>query len=264
MDASSFHARLAFATDLIQEAGNVALGYFRRLDTLVVKSKGLQDMASEADLNTEILIRDRLKAGFSEDAFFGEETGCSEFAEDAGIWVVDPIDGTQPFLSGLCSWCISIAYVLGGKLEMGLVYSPGRQELFSGGLQAPATLNGNAIRVSSAGGLTNGIVGVGYSPRVTPGEFLPLFSNLLRSGGTFYREGSGALTLCYVACGRLIGYVEPHINSWDCLGAIAVIQAAGGQINDFLANEGLWKGNRIIAGPPTLYPDLEGLFTKAI
>jgi myo-inositol-1(or 4)-monophosphatase len=76
----------------------------------------------------------------------------------------------------------------------------------------------------------------------------------------FYREGSGALTLCYVACARLIGYVEPHINSWDCLGALAVIQAAGGQINDFLANESIWKGNRIIAGPPALYPTLEGLF----
>jgi len=260
MDASSFHARLSFATDLIQEAGNVALGYFRRLDTLIVKSKGVQDMASEADLNTEILIRDRLKARFPEDAFLGEETGRSEVAEDRGIWVVDPIDGTQPFLSGLGSWCISIAYVLGGKLELGLVYSPVRQELFSGGLQATAALNGNAIHVSTAGRLTDGIVGVGYSPRVKPDEFLPLFSNLLRNGGTFYREGSGALTLCYVACARLIGYVEQHINSWDCLGALAVIQAAGGQINDFLANEGLWKGNRIIAGPPALYPALESLF----
>ena len=76
----------------------------------------------------------------------------------------------------------------------------------------------------------------------------------------FHRGGSGALTLCYVACGRLIGYVEPHINSWDCLGALAVVQAAGGTINNFLSDDGLWQGNRVIAGPATLYPTLASLF----
>lgn len=75
----------------------------------------------------------------------------------------------------------------------------------------------------------------------------------------FYRDGSGALALCYVACGRLIGYVEPHINSWDCLGAIAVIEAAGGTVSDFLANDGLWKGNRLLAGSAALYPKLVAL-----
>ena len=76
----------------------------------------------------------------------------------------------------------------------------------------------------------------------------------------FHREGSGALTLCYVACGRLIGYVEPHINSWDCLGALAVVQAAGGTINNFLSGDGLWQGNRVIAGSAALYPTLASLF----
>ncbi|HEY6842017.1 MAG TPA: inositol monophosphatase family protein, partial [Chthoniobacterales bacterium] len=117
------------------------------------------------------------------------------------------------------------------------------------------------IRISAATRLTEGIVGVGYSPRVKPDEFLRLFSRLLNQGAMFYRDGSGALTLCYVACGRLIGYVEPHINSWDCLAALAIIQAAGGTISDFLSNDGLWKGNRLIAGPPSLYPTLSQLFS---
>ena len=209
-----------------------------------MRSKGQQDMASEADLNTELLIRDRLRERFPEDAFLGEETGRTEFATGQGIWVVDPIDGTQPFISGLSGWCVSIAFVLNGTLELGLVYGPARGELFAGRRGAPATLNGRTIHVSTADRLTNGIVGVGYSPRVRPDEFLPLFSRLLEQGAMFYREGCGALTLCYVACGRLIGYIEPHINSWDCLGALAVIQAAGGTINDFLSEDGLWKGNR--------------------
>ena len=260
MDPTAFHQRFIFAEKLVREAGELALDYFRSLDTLVVKSKGQQDMATQADVNTEILIRDRLKARFPHDAFLGEETGRTGFSHDQGIWVVDPIDGTQPFISGLSGWCVSIAFVLGGQLQMGFVYGPARQELFAGGQQAAATLNGSPIRVSTATRLTDGIVGVGYSPRVKPENFLPLFSKLLHGGGMFYREGCGALALCYVACARLIGYVEPHINSWDCLGALGVIQAAGGQINDFLAGESLWNGNRVIAGPPLLYPALEELF----
>jgi myo-inositol-1(or 4)-monophosphatase len=107
---------------------------------------------------------------------------------------------------------------------------------------------------------TGGIGGVGYSPRVKPDDFLQVFSKLLQRGGMFYREGSGVLTLCYVASGSLIGYVEQHINSWNCLGALAIIQAAGGKTNEFLANDGLWKGNRLIAGPEALYPTLESFF----
>jgi myo-inositol-1(or 4)-monophosphatase len=253
-------SRCEFASDLIKEAGQLALDYFHRLGTLTIKQKGEQDMASEADLNVEMLIRGRLQSRFPEDAFLGEETGHTEFSMGQGVWVVDPIDGTQPFINGLAGWCVSIAFVLDGKLQMGLVYGPARGELFQGCLGQSATLNGNRIRVANATRLTDGILGVGYSPRVKPAEFLPLFSRLLDQGSMFYREGCGALALCYVAAGRLIGYVEPHINSWDCLGALAVVQSAGGVINDFLADEGLWKGNRVIAGPPTLYPTLAGLF----
>ena len=260
MDSSSINERFDFGLDLIQQAGELALSYFRRLDTLLVHSKGPQDMASEADLNTELLIRDRLKEKFPEDAFLGEETGRTDFAPGQGIWVVDPIDGTQPFISGLTGWCVSIAFVLNEILEIGLVFSPARGELFAGNRGRGATLNGKAIRVSEATRLTDGIVGVGYSPRVRPEEFLALFSRLLDQGAMFYRDGSGALALCYVAGGRLIGYVEPHINSWDCLGALAVIQAAGGTISDFLSNDGLWKGNRLVAGPAALYPALSDLF----
>lgn len=262
MDSAALQQRFDFASRLIEEAGALAFSYFKRLDTLAIKSKGQQDMATEADLNTEILIRDRLKQQFPQDGFLGEETGRSELEGAEGIWVVDPIDGTQPFISGMGSWCVSIAFVANEVLEMGFVACPTRGEVFVGRRGHSATLNGKPIHVGGASRLTDGIVGVGYSPRVTPDEFLPMFGRLLRQGAMFYREGSGALTLCSVACGRLIGYVEPHINSWDCLGALAVIQSAGGQISDFLADDGLWKGNRVIAGPASLFPVLEAVFEE--
>ena len=259
MDAKALDERFAFAAKLVEEAGALALGYFNNRDTLIIKSKGLQDMASQADVATEVLIRDALRARFPGDGFLGEETGRGDLGSADCIWVVDPIDGTQPFVNGLSSWCVSIGLLVNGTIEMGFVTAPARNERFAGRRGHPATLNGKPIRVAGAASLTEGMLATGYSPRLKPDAYLALFGSVLRQGGTFYRDGSGALSLCYVAAGRLIGYVEPHINSWDCLGALAVIQSAGGEFNDFLANDGLWKGNPIIASGPRLMPTLRAL-----
>jgi myo-inositol-1(or 4)-monophosphatase len=252
--------RYEFALALIKDAGALAHSYFKKRNELTIKSKGMQDMVSEADLNTELLIRNRIEAQFPHDAFLGEETGLSDFEPKQGIWVVDPIDGTQPFVSGMSSWCVSIAFVKDGALQFGMVFAPERGELFSGGIGFPATLNGNPVERHPGRSVREGITGVGYSMRVKPQAYLDFFGRLLSEGGMFYRDGSGALTLCYVACGRLVGYVEPHINSWDCLGAIAVIHAAGLKTNDFLGNDGLRKGNWLIAGNGEVYEALENIY----
>jgi myo-inositol-1(or 4)-monophosphatase len=255
-DNNDIAARYQLGLDVIRDAGQLALGYFRNRDALTIKSKGLQDVVSEGDLNTELLIKDRIEKHFPQDAFLGEETGITEFGPDQGIWVVDPIDGTQPFVSGMSSWCVSIAFVMSGELKFGMVYAPDRDELFAGGIDFPATLNGQPVKRHPGTSIREGICGVGFSPRVSPDRFLDIFTRLLQRGGTFYRDGSGALTLCYVASGSLLGYFEVHINSWDCLGAIAVIRAAGLKTSDFLANDGLRKGNPLIVGNEAVYAEL--------
>ncbi|MBE7182879.1 MAG: inositol monophosphatase [Methylobacterium mesophilicum] len=256
MDRSELDARFQFALDLIREAGALALNYFGKRKDLTIKSKGMQDLASEADLETELLIRRKLEARWPDDAFLGEETGTSDYRPEQGIWVVDPIDGTQPFICGMSSWCVSIAFVLDGTLRFGAVFAPARDELFAGGEGFPAMLNGEPVERSAAEALNQGITGFGYSPRVSHGDVAPVFERLLEANGTFYRDGSGALSLCYVAAGRLIGYIEPHINSWDCLGAVAVIRAAGLQTSDFLQGDALHEGNWLVAGAPAVYGEL--------
>ncbi len=251
--------RFDFGLGLIREAGELALSYFNARDSLTIQNKGPQDLASEADLNTELLIRDRLAKAFPDDAFLGEETEPTAYSEGQGIWVVDPIDGTQPFICGLTSWCVSIAFVKGGRLQFGMVYAPARDELFAGGLGIPATLNGKAISGSRAASIREGLTATGFSPKSGADQFLPSFDRFIRAGGMFYRDGSGALGLCYVAAGRLIGFFEPVIRSWDCLGGIAVIHAAGLRTNDFLSGDGLFKGNPIIAGNDAVYAELESI-----
>jgi myo-inositol-1(or 4)-monophosphatase len=251
--------RFEIAQSVILEAGAFANEYFARIGTLTIKNKGTHDLVSEADLNTEVLIRNSLAKHFPEDAFFGEESGYTSLEAKRGVWVVDPIDGTQPFLSGMPNWCISIAYVLDGTLEFGLVYNPPCNELFSGGKGFPATVNGRPIAVHRGTDLSAGLVSIGFSPR-SPHSFLfSSLTKLLDQRGMFFRNGSGALSLAYVASGRLLGHVEPHMHSWDCLGAIAIIEAAGGRVNDFLVGDALLKGNRVVAGSPAVFEQLESL-----
>jgi myo-inositol-1(or 4)-monophosphatase len=88
-----------------------------------------------------------------------------------------------------------------------------------------------------------------------------MFGQFIERGGMFYRNGSGALMLCDVAAGRLLGYIEPHINSWDCVGALAVVHAAELESNDFLANDGLRNGNWLVAGSAPVREELEAVWT---
>jgi myo-inositol-1(or 4)-monophosphatase len=249
-------ARHDAAREVIEEAGALAQSYFERVGALPVRSKGMQDVVTEADVAVEELIRRRLVERFPGDAFVGEETARTAPAPGQGVWVVDPIDGTQPFISGMTGWCVSIAFVLDGALEFGFVASPAQGELFAGGRGRAATLNDVPVRLHPGRALTDGIVAVGYSPRIGPADILPVFDRLLTAGGTYFRNGSGALGLCYVACGRLLGYVEPHIDSWDCLGGVAAVLAAGGRTNDYLSGDALLSGNRLVAGPPAVFEAL--------
>lgn len=255
--------RFEVGSALIAEAGALALGYFERVDTLVPRAKGRQDMISEADLAVERLIHERLAKRFSEDAFLGEETGRDDVHGARGIWVVDPIDGTQPFLLGLTSWCVSIGFVVGDVCEMGFVAAPAREEVFIGRRGHGATLNGRPIQVSASTRLDDGLVCVGMSPRISADQILACMEPVLRAGAVYYREGSGALSLCYVAAGRLIGYLEPQLNAWDGAGGAAIVAAAGGSVNPFLAGDGLWHGGPIAATTPALFPTLLGIAQAA-
>ncbi len=256
MPSVNEHERFEFAQNLIIEAGDLALQYFASVNELSIMSKGAQDMVSEADIAVEKLIRNRLMAEYPDDGYLGEETGHEAATGDSGIWVVDPIDGTQPFLSGLSTWCISIAYVRSNEVLLGMVNNPAAGELFIGGVGRTAELNGQPIAPRQDASVGDGLTYLGCNPRLRPEQVVPVLDRLLRAGGMFVRNGSGALGLCDVACGRLIGYVEAHINSWDCLGGIAVCRSAGVRVSDYLTADSIFVGGPLVAGLPQAFDQL--------
>jgi myo-inositol-1(or 4)-monophosphatase len=250
--------RFEFACAIIKDAGALALDYFRKFETLEVKSKGVQDMASEADVETEKLIERAVKGRYGGDAFLGEENPEAYVSKPGkGTWIIDPVDGTQPFVNGIASWCISIAYIENNQFSFGVVYDPNLDELFAAQAGRGATMNGRPIQASAASSLLDGLVSVGFSNRVTPEDTLGPLARLMHANGMFHRSGSGALSLAYVAAGRLIGYFEPHMNSWDFAASALIIKEAGGVINDCLPDEqAMIKGSLVLAAAPGVYDEL--------
>lgn len=251
------HAEAAVAA--AREGGAIALAHFRNLAALTVENKGVQDPVSEADRETERAIKARLTSLFPDDAFVGEETGAEGVDGRRGAWVVDPIDGTQPFLLGLPTWCVSIAYVAEDELQVGVIYNPVTDDLYLAQRGGGATLNGQPMKVSTARAISEGLTGMGCSSRTTPAELGHIAEGLRSADGMYHRIGSGALTLAYVATGQLIGYIEMHINAWDCLAAILLVEEAGGRVNPFLAENGVTGGGPIIAAAPGVFDEIAGL-----
>jgi myo-inositol-1(or 4)-monophosphatase len=259
LSVADLEARFAFAIGLIREAGALALRYYQDLGSLDVQLKGPQDHFSEADVLTEKLIRSALTQRFPHDAFVGEESGGSPMSAGDPVWVVDPIDGTQPFLLELPTWCISIALVANDGIQIGLVLNPVTDELYAARHGFGATLSGRPIHVREAKALTDGLTTVGCSPRTAPTDLGVIMERLLAGGGMFHRTGSGALSLCYVAAGRMIGYVEMHINAWDCLAAILIVEESGGRVSPFLADFGVTGGGVIVAASPGVFDEVAAL-----
>ena len=250
-DADPMQLRWLAAQAVAREAGALARRRFSDA-SFEVGFKGPHDYLTEVDGETEELIAARLHGAFPRDGFIGEETAGRPAPDGGAVWVVDPIDGTANFARGIPHFCVSIACVLEGAIEVGVIYDPVCDELFTARRGGGAFLNGAPIKPSDATSLANSSVEVGWNLRAGASKYIDLLRRVALWGASPFRTGSGALGVAYVAAGRRDGYVEHHINAWDCLAAILLVKEAGGYVSDFLAGDGLTKGNPLIACAPGL------------
>lgn len=248
MKSKELDARQSALATLAGEAGELARRLFLDRDRLAVSMKGAQDYLTAADTAVEKFIVERLAALFPEDAVLGEEGGRHGAGE--AIWVIDPIDGTENFAHGMGHFCVSIAFAEGRNVLLGALAAPMYDELYLARRGGGATLNGRRMRASATVTMARSVIELGWSARRPAANYTALIERVLAAGATFRRVGSGALGLAYVADGRTEGYCELHINSWDSLAGILLVEEAGGWVNDFLAGEGLMRGNEIIAVAP--------------
>ena len=252
--------RFDLARTVALEAGAKALAFFNAREQLIVETKAHpHDVVSIADREVEELIRSRIAAQFPQDAVLGEEYGVS--AGTSGfVWVIDPIDGTSPFVNGMPTWCVSIAVLRAEDIVIGVIHAPCNDELYAAADGLGATLNGKTLKLDASRTIRNAVTGIGANNHVTPARVAAIVEKLLSEGGNFIRNGSGALMLAYVAAGRLVGYYEPYMHAWDCMAGYGLVKEAGGWHYPFPAKgDGLTRGSPVLAAAAGAVNDLRAI-----
>ncbi len=243
------------AIDIARLAGDLTMGYFGEVSKLHIESKGPGDLVSEADRNAEHLIRSEISKRFPDDGIIGEE--FDRKPDSSGFtWVIDPIDGTANFVRGIPVWCISIACVRGPHTVIGVINDPVHDEMYDCRRNHGTRLNGTIQHVSQGVDLSEGYSGVGFSPKFRNETTSALIGRLLDERIIFSRSGSGALGLAYVASGRFSAFIEEHMNAWDCLAGLLLVEEAGGIVLDHDAERLIERGGKIVASGPFAYGSL--------
>ena len=217
---------------IAREAGALLMSYFDQ--HIKIEYKGDVDLVTAADRASEKLIVERLQAKWSQHGIVGEEGTRSDTAAEYR-WFVDPLDGTTNFAHGYPVFCVSIALARqDDQLEVGVLYDPTRNELFSAERGTGATLNGKPMHVSKTTRLAESILGTGFpSHKRHKNPNIHFYQQItLRSHGV-RRAGSAALDLANVAAGRYDGFWEFNLNPWDTAAGVLIVQEAGGTVTRF-------------------------------
>ena len=231
---------LNFAIQTARDAGSMLAERLGRV--LQVSNKGEIDLVTEVDVASERLIIDRIKSHYPRHAILAEESGASEGVDSSRAsgeqsewkWIIDPLDGTTNYAHGYPCFCVSIAAEHKGKLVLGVIYDPMRDEMFSVERGQGAALNGRRIRVSQTSDLNRAMLCTGFPYDVRErGEFARHFTNFIMNAQAVRRDGSAALDLAAVACGRFDGFWEEGLRPWDVAAGVLMIEEAGGRVSRY-------------------------------
>ncbi|MHA6298225.1 inositol monophosphatase family protein [Devosia sp. CAU 1758] len=216
-----------------REAGALTLEHFKHFRDLEIGIKGPGDFVSDADRESELLIRKRLFEIDPDWSLTGEEFDPVDGADPEHRWLIDPIDGTTNFIYGQ-HYSITIALRRGNQTLCGLVYDPVADEMFTARKGGGAFLNGEPLKVSQSTSVAMMCVGTGLpTPNLSlhPGAYARL--DAIRAPiGAVRIVGSAANSCAWVACGRLTGYFE-ETGFVDTAAGILLVEEAGGVISDW-------------------------------
>lgn len=235
----------------------------REENSLTESLKYGYELVTNADLIANELIKSEILSLYPGHEILSEEDPeRREQTLENPTWIIDPIDGTVNYANGHFQAAVSIAYAVGGKVRVGVVYNPFLDELFYAAEESGAYLNGRSIRVKDVSDLGACLIATGF-PYVknNVGEITGRIERLLPHIRDIRRLGSAALDICWVACGRLQGYYEGHLNPWDVAAARLIAAEAGAaqgyfkEPNDALPDS--IRCNNLIVSSPKVFTALK-------
>ncbi len=254
-------ALLNTAVKAAHRAGDIAIRQLKRLDEVRVQNKGINDFVTQVDEAAEESIISTIQQYYPDHAILAEESGMRGDSEYT--WIIDPLDGTTNFIHGLPIFSVSIALRIKGRMSIGVVYDPNRQELFTAIRGRGAQVDGHKIRVSGRRGLEGALIGTGfpYRSQERMKSYLAMLEQVLLNTAGVRRPGSAALDLANLAAGRLDGFWEFGLNTWDIAAGSLILREAGGLISELEDKDDYLATGNIIAGSPRVHNALKKLLT---
>ena len=252
----------------VGEASALVRATWREAKT--IHHKGAVDIVTETDREVEALVVSHLQRAFPDHLVVAEESSTGVALRpppaDVHVWYVDPLDGTTNFAHAYPHFAVSVALARGAELVFGIVHDPIRDETFVAERGNGARLNDDPITVSSTPDLESALLATGfpYDRRTHLDFYLGFAADFIKRAQGVRRNGSAALDLCYVACGRLDGFWEWKLRPWDTAAGALIVREARGAVSDFRGGAFDLFGEQTLASNGLLHADMTGILTARL
>ncbi len=247
---------------ITREAGNILLDYKKKGFT--VSSKMGKELVTESDLASEKFLKKSLTKILPNSGFIGEESWDGKFPT-APYWVVDPLDGTNNYASGIPFFCISVALVNENKVTLGCIFDPIHNEMFLAIENGGAYLNQKQIKVQQASSLGQVILATGFPYTRTKNDLtfdIDILTRFMGEARGLRRCGSAALDLAYTATGRYGGFWEETLKPWDMAAGALLVKEAGGTLTGFREDSWSIKSKGIQCSTPGIWSEFSDIIKK--
>lgn len=234
--------------EIARTSGKIMAEERKSFDASKIENKGMHDLVSYVDKESEKRIIAELQKLLPESGFIAEE-GTNDTRGERFNWVIDPLDGTTNFIQGVPIYCVSIALLDGDELVVGVVYEVGRDECFYAWKNGGAFLNGEKIAVSDRSDIHDALLATGfpYSDFSRIEEYIEFLKWAMKNARGVRRLGSAAADLAYVACGRFDAFWEYDLKPWDVAAGALLVKEAGGMVSDYSGGDNYLFGREIFA-----------------
>ena len=227
-------AMLETAAEAAREAGRELMQRFAgELDVRWKTYQGERTVVTDADMAADRAIRELLLARFPGHVIFSEEAPHDDIL-GPDVWVIDPLDGTDNYSRGQPQFCVSVAHASHGRVDLGVIFDPVRDELFAATIGGQAECNGTPVRVTDRDDPAEAAVAWAQAG-VSAEDSQRLRGALAAAAATFHRvrlTGSAALEMAWVAAGRFDGALLGNVKWWDQAAASLIVERAGGRATD--------------------------------
>lgn len=224
--------KMEILEEIVKNAGAM---FMNRKCAGEISKKGEADFVTKVDIQVQAYVQEKLNLKFPNIQFMGEEQKNGNVDFSCPVWILDPVDGTTNLIHDMKASVLSLALWNHGNIELGIIYRPYTEEFFYAERGRGAFLNGRPIHVSAAKTIGESLVTVGTSPyrKKWAEENFCLFKNIFMKCEDIRCIGSAALSLAYVASGRVDAYIERGLKPWDFAAGLLLVQEAGGRVTNY-------------------------------